>query len=390
MAIHFNLFNIIILLGSLQGVILSLMLLFSGKDKRQNKYFLAAFMLMLVYDSFGTFCWSSGFNLGWLAYFDAIFPYTVVFTAGPSLYLYIQTTIQQDKIAGRVIFKAYLPALIDGAFRICLLTYALLYQRGFSFNIKPGQIDALYQPIAEVLMVAVFWVYLISAIRKFKNRKPEILGNDASAVTEQSLISKWTRVLLTTMTLIAIVWTVTIFGSLLFNIEGITYFSPIEIILVIFTYWIGLKGYQHTRVVYISDQKANKTYADAMPAEEAETYIALLKNSMEKDKLYLDPTLTVNKLSEKLDINPRIISAVLNRELKKGFSEFVNEYRINEVKVKMLQPENSHITIAGIAFESGFNSVATFQRTFKSAENITPKQFISNYKTRKNNAQNMI
>jgi AraC-like DNA-binding protein len=46
----------------------------------------------------------------------------------------------------------------------------------------------------------------------------------------------------------------------------------------------------------------------------------------------------------------------------------------------MLQPENKHITIAGIAFESGFNSVATFQRSFKSAENITPKQFLSNHK----------
>ncbi|MEO6979077.1 MAG: helix-turn-helix domain-containing protein, partial [Mucilaginibacter sp.] len=76
----------------------------------------------------------------------------------------------------------------------------------------------------------------------------------------------------------------------------------------------------------------------------------------------------------------RTISAVLNRDLKKGFSEFVNEYRINEVKQKMLQPENNHITIAGIAFESGFNSVATFQRTFKSTENITPKQFLSAYK----------
>ncbi|MCR8561831.1 AraC family transcriptional regulator [Mucilaginibacter sp. BJC16-A38] len=382
MTVHFNLFNIIVLLGALQGLILSVMLLFPWQDKRQNKYFLAAFMLMLVYDSFGTFCWSSGFNLGWLAYFDAIFPYAVVFTAGPSLYLYIQTTITPGKIPGKVIFRAYLPVLIDAAFRICLLTYAVLYKRSFSLKVTPGQIDAIYQPIAEVLMVVVFWIYLLAAIRQFKKRETETPGITVSAITEQTLISKWTKVLLTAMTLIATVWTATIFGSLLFNIEGIAYFSPIEIILVIFTYWIGLKGYQHTRVVYISDQKANKTYADTLPAEEIQHYVILVKKAMEIDKLYLDPELTVNKLATRLEIPSRIISAVLNRELKKGFSEFVNEYRINEVKLMMLQPENSHITIAGIAFEAGFNSVATFQRTFKNLEQITPKQFLSAYKNR--------
>jgi AraC-like DNA-binding protein len=43
----------------------------------------------------------------------------------------------------------------------------------------------------------------------------------------------------------------------------------------------------------------------------------------------------------------------------------------------MLQPANKHITIAGLALESGFNSVATFQRVFKLTEHMTPKEFIS-------------
>lgn len=379
---HFNLFNIIVLLGSLQGLISSLMLLFSGKDERQNKYFLAAFMLVLVYDSFGTFCWSSGYSTGWLGIFDQIFPYTIILTAGPSLYLYIQTTIKPDKIPTNIILRTYLPAIVDFAFRFCLLIYALLAKSGTSLPLKAGDIDALYQPVAEVLMVVIFWFYLVSAIRQFKKWQPETSGADVSMLAEQSLINKWTKALLTVMALIATLWAATIFGSLLFKIEALDYFSPIEIILVVFTYWIGLKGYQHTRVVYISDQKVAKTYADYVPAAEVEMYIAILKKAMETDKLYLDPTLTVNKLAEKLNLNPRTISAVLNRELKKGFSEFVNEYRITEVKIKMLQPENKHITIAGIAFESGFNSVATFQRTFKNTESITPKQYLLNYKNR--------
>lgn len=378
MNIHFNLFNIVLLFGTIQGLILSLVLLFNRKDKRQSRYFLAAFMLVLAYNSFGTFCWSSGFDNPYLGFFDSLFPYTFIFTVGPSFYLYIKTSIVAYRIPSRTIFKIYLPAIIDCCLRLLLLLYAILNNNGILPGIKAYQIDAVYQPVARVLMVIVFWAYLISAINVFKKWRKDIRHNaETTSVTEQKLVSKWTRILLIVMSAIAVVWACTIFGSVLFNITGISYFAPIEIILVIFVYWIGLRGYQQTRVVYISEQKATITYAESLGSKEVEACTGLLKAAMEKDKLYLDPALTVNKLAEKLDLNPRTISAVLNGELKKGFSEFVNEYRVKEVKEKMLQPVNKHLTIAGIAFESGFNSVATFQRTFKSLEHVTPKQFLA-------------
>jgi len=182
------------------------------------------------------------------------------------------------------------------------------------------------------------------------------------------------------MALIATVWAATIFSSILFNISGLAFFAPIEIILVIFVYWIGLRGYQQTRVVYVNEQKAAKTYVDSIDPEEAEKCARLLKKAMDTNKLYLDPELTVNKLADHLAISPKLISAVLNGQLKKGFSAFVNEYRVAEVKERMLHPGNSHITLAGLARDSGFNSVATFQRVFKAAENTTPREFLSQHK----------
>jgi len=378
MNVHFNLFNIVLLLGSLQGVILSLMLLFTGNDKRQSKYFLAVFMLVLAYNSFGTFYWSPGLNIPALGFFDSVFPYTFVLSTGPSFYLYIKSAIETDRIPRKTIFRAYLPPFIDSIFRTCLLIYALVNPKGTLFGTSAGTIDALYQPVVQVLMVVIFWGYLAAAILQFRKWHTDIQYIiEASSITEQKLISKWTKILLIVMSIVAVVWTATIFGSVLFNITGITYFAPIEIILVIFVYWIGLRGYHHTRIVYVNTQKAAKTYLDGLEPGEAETCISLLKKAMEEDKFYLDPELTVNKLAANINVNPKIISAVLNRQLNKGFNEFVNEYRIIEVKTKMLRSDNKHITIAGLAFESGFNSVATFQRTFKSMENITPRQFLS-------------
>src|SRR3569833_1843466 len=108
MHIHFNLFNIILLFGTVQGLILSLMLLFNRKDKRQNRYFLAAFMLALAYNSFGTFAWSSGFDNSYLNFFDSLFPYTFKITVGASFYLYEKNTKDTDKKTHQTKNKTYL------------------------------------------------------------------------------------------------------------------------------------------------------------------------------------------------------------------------------------------------------------------------------------------
>lgn len=332
-------------------------------------------MVVLAYNSFGTFCWSSGLDIPWLGFFDGLLLYTFIFTVGSSFYLYIKTTIEPGIIQVKLVLKTYLPALIDLVFRLCLLIYAILIKTAVLHGVNAGKIDAVYRPIAMASMVIVFWYFLIEAIRLFRKQQIQSFASQPSA--EQVLATKWTRALLVVMALIAAVWAATIFSSILFNIGGIEFFAPIEIILVIFVYWIGLRGYQHTRVVYVNEQKAAKTYVDSIGPEEAEKCIRLLKDAMETEKVYLDPELTVNKLAEHSAISPKLISAVLNGQLKKGFSAFVNEYRVAEVKEKMLHPGNSHITLAGLARDSGFNSVATFQRVFKASENMTPKEFLS-------------
>jgi AraC-like DNA-binding protein len=42
----------------------------------------------------------------------------------------------------------------------------------------------------------------------------------------------------------------------------------------------------------------------------------------------------------------------------------------------MLNPDNQHLTIAGIAYEAGFNSQATFQRVFKNSVGISPSEYL--------------
>ena len=66
---------------------------------------------------------------------------------------------------------------------------------------------------------------------------------------------------------------------------------------------------------------------------------------------------------------------MLNQHLGKSFNEYINTFRIEEFKHRLLAENSENFTITGIALECGFNSQATFQRTFKAQTNQTPKEF---------------
>jgi AraC-like DNA-binding protein len=95
------------------------------------------------------------------------------------------------------------------------------------------------------------------------------------------------------------------------------------------------------------------------------------------DKLYLDVDLTLAKLAEHIASSPKIVSAVLNQRTGKGFNEYVNKFRIEEVKIRLSEGDNKKYTITAVAYDCGFNSQPTFQRAFKSHVGLTPREFLN-------------
>jgi AraC-like DNA-binding protein len=98
-------------------------------------------------------------------------------------------------------------------------------------------------------------------------------------------------------------------------------------------------------------------------------------NAFEKDKLHLDAQLTLQTLSKKLNLNPVLVSRVINDKLKKNFRNLVNEYRVTAVMERLEEPKNAYLSLLGIAYECGFNSEASFYRIFKSMAGVSPKEY---------------
>jgi putative ABC transport system permease protein len=102
-----------------------------------------------------------------------------------------------------------------------------------------------------------------------------------------------------------------------------------------------------------------------LPPAKLQQQGAWLKQTMKATRYYQDPELSLNSLAEKLHLQPYELSRIVNTALKKSFSDFINEYRVAEVTRKMKDPAYRHLTLLGIAIESGFNSKTTFNRAFK-------------------------
>jgi adenylate cyclase len=111
--------------------------------------------------------------------------------------------------------------------------------------------------------------------------------------------------------------------------------------------------------------------------EEAAEIVATLKGILEKEKLYLDPSLSLKSLAEHMAIHPNRLSFLINSQIGQNFNEFINHYRLATFKEKALDPNNSHITLLGLAYESGFNSKTVFNSFFKKVEQMTPKKWVA-------------
>ncbi|MFI5159405.1 MAG: ABC transporter permease, partial [Sphingobacteriales bacterium] len=61
--------------------------------------------------------------------------------------------------------------------------------------------------------------------------------------------------------------------------------------------------------------------------------------------------------------------------LKRSFNDFINEYRVQAAIRKMHDHAYDHITLLGIAYESGFNSQSTFSRIFKQITGKSPVEY---------------
>ena len=109
-----------------------------------------------------------------------------------------------------------------------------------------------------------------------------------------------------------------------------------------------------------------------LSAERALEITQLLDQLMQEKKLYLDPELTLNKLSRKLVIPAKQISTAVNLVHQRNISKLINEYRIEHAKQALRSCSD---TITQIMLSSGFQTKSNFNREFSRVTGTTPSDY---------------
>jgi len=101
-----------------------------------------------------------------------------------------------------------------------------------------------------------------------------------------------------------------------------------------------------------------------------------LVHAMNEGLAFKDPKLSIVTLASKIGVSQHRLRSLINQSMGyKNFSEFVNTYRIEDVKSVLTDEKKEHIPILTLALDSGFNSLSSFNRAFKNSESITPTEY---------------
>lgn len=356
------------LLGAMQGLIFGSALLSYKRGKIVANRLLAALVFVISIFLFGAVLRTTGYDLV-LPHLSRVHD-PFAFLLSPLLFLYLKTLIDKKSCFPRKNFLHFIP------FGICVVYLVPYYFQSTTTKIQillgehqlPGLGDWYY--VRSALTIFYSLVYLSLSVWMIVNYFRKIRRENVQ-------VDK--AILLQIRFLIAAVLTIWIAGVLRYSLDHTSQTNLLVPLLAAITvYGLGYICLRNPEVLSGAEElppPAPKYENSTLSAQKSERYLKRLREIMETEKLFTDGELSLQKLAEKLSISPPHLSQVINERLGQSFSDFVNSYRVEEVKKMFLDPAKKHYSILAIAEEAGFNSKSSFNSVFKKHTGKTPSEF---------------
>ena len=361
------------LLGAIQGIIFSGFAFFSKKYKSKSTFFLGLLILTFSYNILQNYMVVS--NLFTLEhYFNFLyFPFSSVFLV--LFYLYVKSFLYPDRKLTRfdyLLFLPFLVALLESIFE------KTGYATGFFDNSDAVSFNN-FRITQEVFNVGYSFVLIILSYRF-------ILKFEKQQQTGKSKFPKirltWLKIITLAFFVLCLYWIVPLYFEFQYRIEeAVLYFYTLWIGLSLSIYILGHVGIYHFGIV--QEQKKirefQQTHSVIAIIEEITSSqnknITAFEKFIKQDKNYLDSNLSLEMAAKHLNINKSHLSRIINSELGKNFSDYVNELRIEEAKSYLANPEFFNYTLEAIGLEAGFNSKTAFNNAFKKFTETTPSDY---------------
>jgi len=380
----FNTYSSLLLCPFLTGTIYSV-LCFARYRKQGELYMLFLSLLLLLLTVRLSF-WMLGFA-GWYDRHDALttlmfyFPFNTLALIGPCLYFYFLSLTNRDfRIKPSDWPHFVVPILL-------LLLYLSKFAIDFFFY-TPFTNNADYQfgtrgPLAELdksLLVFIaaytslfYYFYLI--VRSLKGYKQYLVAHFAET---ESASLRWLKRLIWFSLLAVLLFFCFNFLNIFTRINYIANWYP-YLLLGALIYYTAINGYAHSGgSFHLLHFTPATPLSDVIvpPLKELDYWKQSLDNLVALEKPQLDTAISLATLSVKLGTNSTVLSKVINEGYRQNFNDYINGLRVQAVISRLEQGEQEKYSLMGIAWDCGFNSKTTFNRSFKKVTGITPSDYI--------------
>lgn len=287
------------------------------------------------------------------------------FLWAPSLYLYIKTKFVGNEIKRSEIIAHYslfvlvlICLIIFGNFSGVTKEKTNFILKGIDFLLNNNWIKTLQLSL-----------YMFLIIKSFKIHENQI----------QTASKNWIKTLIVFMSILILflsaragyehIYAFDYISKYFIAVYLILFLTILEILLIVQPDIItGTINTEQTKV--FTGKYKNSGLTDNM----SERVKSQLLDLLNKDKIYLDNTLTLSKLAKLINVDRYSVSQVINQELNKNFYELINDYRIEEA-VRIIETNNNKQVI-DLIYECGFNNKVSFYKAFKKRMHMTPKDYI--------------
>jgi AraC-like DNA-binding protein len=300
---------------------------------------------------------------------------------GPFLLLYISALIDQKFQFNRDKLLHFIPFILFNLFIVIASFFPEISERIRLDHVESEHGAPLLFNLFLILTVLSGPFYFILSMLLFKKLDINIFNYFSSF---ENVNLNWLRKLVyifggiwTVLMIFATVHHVFHMFSWIFCAHGLSLSLSAFIILI---GYYGLKQkeifiqYPDRNIEDVTEPKTK--YAGIFLKEtDIEHYVSKLKHFMATEKPYLEADLSLPELANKLEIPSHHLSRIINEQFDVNFFDFVNQYRIEEVKSRIGNPEFDNLSLLGIAFDSGFNTKSAFNRVFKKMTGFTPSEY---------------
>lgn len=375
----FNFHDVILMVTAYQCVLFAL-LLFLNRNGTLSPLLLALFLLtqaaipMEILISFGAGFRDWAFDISPNLFYSFGVSYWL---EGPLLLLYTRSLIYKNYSLHRKDLALFLPAVFFIAY-ISWTYWALGNQEKIDFvhseaNARPlsHQLVFLSREILRVVFGAMCLVEIHRCRTQLLNIYSNIEGIDflwlKSLIIGFLIVRGW-AVLVSLAIILSLVLTLNINYALMGLVANYSVFILISVLI-----FMSLSKSSNFEGLEAKGQDVVPAGQDK-PSIDPEM-VAQLEQHMNKEKPYLAPVLTLEHLAGQLSWTQRVLSNTINRHYEQNFFEFVNQYRIEEVKLLLINTAFKEKTVTELMLCAGFNSKATFNSHFKRHTGLTPSEY---------------